>query len=145
MKVIRRLQGITYWVVDDPKEIRKLVNSNIRKEWESDILDQGEDLEHGTWMSSLSRRKWRLRVVAMKDIKLSDEIMGYRNEKTGYDFGEHLKERRKNLEYEIDRFGAVLWPLVLRGEDHQLMDGYCRYQVFKDRRIMRVYAYIGSM
>jgi hypothetical protein len=98
MKIIRRLQGITYWVVDDPKEIRRLVNSNIRKEWESDILDQGEDFEDGIWMNGLSRRRWLLKVVAMKDIRLSDRIMRYRNEKTKYGFVEHLKERKAELE-----------------------------------------------
>jgi len=144
MKIIRRLQGITYWVVDDPKEIRKLVNSNIRREWESDILDQGEDLEDGIWMSSLSRRRWLLKVVAMKDIRLSDRIMRYRNEETKYDFVEHLRERKVELESEIERFGAVLSPLVLREEDHRLMDGYCRYHVLKDRGVTRVYAYVGG-
>ena len=144
MKVIRRLQGITYWVVDDPKEIRTFVNSNIRKEWESDILDQGEDFEDGIWMSSLSGRKWQLKVVAMEDVRLNDRIMRYKNEKTKYDFGEHLKERKKELESEIERFGAVLSPLVLREEDHRLMDGYCRYHVLKERGITHVYAYIGG-
>jgi hypothetical protein len=33
---IRRLEGITYWVVEDPDAIYDLINSEVRKEWEED-------------------------------------------------------------------------------------------------------------
>jgi hypothetical protein len=37
VSVLRGLQGIFYSVIEDPLEIAKLVNNNIRREWESDI------------------------------------------------------------------------------------------------------------
>jgi len=33
---LRRVEGVTYWVIEDSKEIRKLINTNIRHEWEKD-------------------------------------------------------------------------------------------------------------
>jgi len=67
-------------------------------------------------------------------IKLSVDVMDYVNEETGYSFRTRLEERKRILEREIDRFGAVIRPLVVRAEDMQLMDGYCRYHVSKIER-----------
>lgn len=143
-RVLRRLDGISYWVIEDPDEIRELVCTHVRKEWESDIAEQ-EDHGGGSWLGSLQRRNWRLSVVELSKIKLSERIMNYSNKETGYSFRVRLNEREKILERDIDKFGAVIRPLIIREEDNQLMDGYCRYHVLLDRNISKTYAYIGSL
>jgi hypothetical protein len=144
MSVLRDLQRITYWVIEDPSEIARLVNSSIRREWESDIAEQ-EDHEEGTWLASLSSRKWRLEMIELGRIRLSDKIMNYVNSKTGYNFRSRLEVRKSIMNNDIDKFGAVIRPVVIRAEDNQLMDGYCRYHVLRDRGISQTYAYIGSL
>ena len=124
--------------------IRELICDNIRKEWESDIAEQ-KDHEGGMWLGTIQARNWRLEAVGLDRIKLSAEIMDYTNEETGYSFRKRLEERKGFLEREIDRFGAVIRPLVLRAEDMQLMDGYCRYHVFRDRKVKKALAYLGSL
>jgi hypothetical protein len=143
-RVLRKLDGITYWVIEDPEEIRELVCDNIRMEWEADIAEQ-KDHEEGAWLGTIQARDWRLKVVGLDEIKLSMDIMNYTNEETGYNFRKRLEERKKILERDIDRFGAVIRPLVLRAEDMQLLDGYCRYHVISDRRVAKAFAYLGSL
>jgi hypothetical protein len=40
---IRRLEGITYWVIDDPKAIFDFINTEVRKEWEADARSEHRD------------------------------------------------------------------------------------------------------
>jgi hypothetical protein len=40
---IRRLEGISYWVIDDPDAIYDFINFEIRKEWESDARSEHRD------------------------------------------------------------------------------------------------------
>lgn len=144
MKVLRSLDGITYWVLEDQAEIAELVNVHIRREWESDIAEQ-KDHEGGVWLGTIQGRSWRLEVVEMSKIKLSMNIMNYSDEETGYNFRKRLEERKKVLRRDLERLGAVIRPLILRGEDMQLMDGYYRYHVFKDLGVMRAYVYLGAL
>jgi hypothetical protein len=143
-RVLRRLGGISYWVLEDPLEIAELVNTNVRREWESDIAEQ-KDHEEGEWLGSLQKRSWSLEVVELSRIKLSKRIMSYSNQKTGYSFRERLNERMRVLNRDIESLGAIIRPLIIRAEDNQLMDGYCRYHVLSDRSIPRAYAYVGSL
>ncbi|MCL4553424.1 MAG: hypothetical protein M1305_07760, partial [Candidatus Marsarchaeota archaeon] len=39
------------------------------------------------------------------------------------------------LDRDLDRFGAVIRPVIVRAEDSHLMDGYCRYHVLMKRGI----------
>jgi hypothetical protein len=144
MAILRELEGVAYWVIEEPPEIARLVNNHIRKEWESDIAEQ-EDHEEGRWLQSLRVRRWALVERELSTIKLSDAIMGYVNAKTGYNFRKRLEERKQTLERDIDRFGTIIRPLVIRAEDNRLMDGYCRYHVLIDRNVKKTYAYVGSV
>ena len=40
----------------------------------------------------------------------------------------------------IKEFLTVIWPVVLRAEGFELVDGYCRYDALK-----RIYAYVGKL
>ena len=144
MSILRRFDGVSYWVIEDPREISEFVNINIRKEWESDCVFEGKDPGRSEWLLSLKERKWELKVVGVRGVGLNQELMNYSDTKTGYDFAAHLKERKERLKDGMQRYGAVIPPVVLRAEDNQLMDGYCRYSALKDMGVKRIYAYVGS-
>ncbi len=144
VKVLRALDGISYWVLEDPVEIRELVNVSIRKEWESDDRHMGKDPKENQWLRSLASRSWRLETSPMEAVKLNQEIMSFKDDKTGYDFSESLQKRKTKLKREMEEYGAIIRPVILRGEDMQLMDGYCRFTTLSEMRVPRVLAYVGT-
>jgi len=36
-------------------------------------------------------------------------------------------------------------PLIVREEDMQLVDGYCRYATLKAVNVSRIYVYVGAL
>jgi hypothetical protein len=142
---IRRLEGVSYWVIEDAEGIYDFVNTEVRREWEEDARSEHRDPTKDEWLSNLSFRKWRLRICKIADVKLNPYIMNYVDEKTGYVFKRSLARRSKKLEREVQNFGVVIWPLIVRAEDLQLVDGYCRYAVLKMMNVSRVYAYAGNL
>jgi hypothetical protein len=140
---IRRLEGISYWVIEDADGIYDFVNNELRKEWEEDVRSEHRDLAKDEWLSNLSNRKWSLKICKIARVKLSPTIVNYVDKETGYVFKRNLARRRKQLQREVQNFGAVIWPLIVRAEDLQLVDGYCRYAVLKTMNVSHVYAYIG--
>ena len=71
--------------------------------------------------------------------------MNYVDEKRGYLFSESLATRSKELRESIAKYGAVIWPVVVRKEDLMLVDGYCRYTTLKAMNVHRVYTYAGTL
>ena len=142
---IRRLEGIAYWVIEDPDSIHDFINTEIRKEWEQDARSEHRDPRKDPWLKNLAKRKWSLRIVQTEQINLKSEIMNYVDKKGGYVFAENLAQRRKELQEVVQRFGVVLWPLVVKEENMQLVDGYCRYATLKALGISRIYMYVGTL
>ena len=145
LTVLRRLDGVSYWVVEDPEELSELLNVNIRKEWESDLVSEGKEPSESEWLRNLSARSWRLKAIDIDSITLNPQLMSYSNPKTGYDFGKRLRERSEELRREIEASGRVIPPVILWSEDNQLMDGHCRYSALKKMGVKSIYAYIGKM
>lgn len=145
MPVLRRLHGVFYWVIENPRELSEFVNVNLRREWESDDKSEGKDPDKDLWLRSLDARKWKLNAIDINGIKLNEETMNYVDSTTGYDFSKRLLERTEALRREIEAFGRVIPPVVLRAEDKQLMDGYCRYSALKDMGVKSVLAYVGHL
>ena len=142
---IRRLDGITYWVIDDPEAIFDFINTEVRKEWEADARSEHRNPKDDQWLEALSKRKWHSEIMSMSQIKLDPEIMNYVNDRTGYNFVERLVQRSEQLEKQIKKFGHVIWPVVVKQEGMQLVDGYCRYATLKAMSVSRIYAYIGTL
>jgi hypothetical protein len=138
VRVIRRLEGITYWVVNDREEIRRFINTNIRREWEEDNKNDGVDSRKDDWLLGLSRRDWRLRTLRTAVVRLDPATMARS------DFTTRLNQRSKEMRRSIMSFGMIIWPIVIRGEDHELRDGYCRFTTLRNMGISRVFAYVGS-
>jgi len=137
-RVIRRLEGITYWIIDNREEIRTFINVNVRREWEEDNLNDGIDSRKDDWLLNLSRREWRLRTLPMEKVRLDPEMMARSS------FTAELNRRSKEMRRSLANYGIVIWPLVIRGEDHELRDGYCRFTTLRSMGISKVFAYVGS-
>jgi hypothetical protein len=142
---IRRLEGITYWVIDDPDAIYDLVNSEIRKEWETDARSEHRNPKDDPWLKTLSRRKWHLEITSIAKIKLNPEIMNFVDPERGYVFSKSLEKRSLELRKSIELGGVVLSPLIVRNEDFQLVDGYCRCATLKAMNVSKIYTYLGIL
>ena len=134
---LRRVEGVTYWVIDDSKEIRRLINTNIRHEWEKDAETEGIDPSLDPWLRGLSKMKWSLKRFATSNVRLDSSMMRRR------DFVARLQERSKQLRREIELYDRVIWPVIIRGEDSMLRDGYCRYTTLKTMAVEKILAYVG--
>ena len=139
---LRRLDGIAYWVIEDPNEIYDFINSQIRKEWTADAKHEGRTPQDDPWLQELSKRKWQLEILQLDEIKPNPyEFIP----KTGYNFEEKLAKRSKELRQAVETYGSVIWPVIVRQEDMQLVDGYCRYTMLQAMNVPRIYAYVGRL
>lgn len=134
---LRRVEGITYWTISDPNQIRRFMNENIRHEWKKDDESDNLDPRNDPWLRGLSKLNWSLRTIKITDIKLDSSMMERRS------FVEELEERSEELARGIENYDIVIWPVVLRGEDLMLVDGYFRYTTLKRLSKTRTLAYIG--
>ena len=139
---IRKLDGISYWVIESPDEIYDFMNNHLRQEWVGDAKDEGRRIEEDIWLRELPRREWRLAVLALRAI-IADPYEFI--PRTGYNFEERLAERTKELRRAIENYGSVIWPITVRGEDMLLVDGYCRFATLQAMKVPRVYAYVGTI
>ncbi len=142
---IRRLEGISYWIIEDPEAIRDYVNTEIRKEWEHDVKSIPNDPASGAWLATLSKRNWRLEILKTSEVSLDQRMMAYVDSKTGYDFVERLAQRRLDLRKGLELWGRVIWPIIVRREDMQVLDGYCRFTTLEEMGVQRVYVYLGNL
>ena len=138
---IRRLEGISYWVIDDPDAIYDFINFEVRKEWEADAKSERRDPKSDPWLTTLTRRKWHLEIMEIARVKLDPDIMNYVDRERGYVFSESLKKRSAELRHNIEAGAVVLSPLIVRNEDFQLVDGYCRYTTLKAMNVPKTYTY----
>ena len=137
---IRRLEGITYWVIDEPTDIYDFVNRQLRLEWIGDARDEGREPEEDVWLKDLSKRKWQLEILGLELINPNPYEFIPR---TGYNFEERLTQRVMQLHRAIEKYGSVIWPVTVRGEDLQLVDGFCGFTTLKEMGITKLYAYVG--
>jgi len=139
---LRRLDGVAYWVIEDPDEIYDFINSQIRKEWTADAKDEGRNPQEDPWLQELPKRRWQLEILQLGEIKPNPyEFIP----KAGYNFEEKLAKRSKELQRAIETYASVIWPVIVRQEDMQLVDGYCRYTTLQAMNVPRVYAYVGRL
>ena len=139
------MEGISYWVIEDPEAIRDYINTEIRKEWKYDTKCTPNDPAGGAWLATLSKRHWRLEIVRISDLLLDEDMMTFVDSKTGYDFAERLSQRRQELRRGLQLWGRVIWPIIVRKEDMQVLDGYCRFTALKEMGVQRIFAYLGTL
>ena len=71
--------------------------------------------------------------------------MNYVDPKSGYNFAENLAKRSRELRKALEVYGAVIWPVIVKEEDFQLVDGYCRYATLRAMDAKKTYAYFGTI
>jgi hypothetical protein len=142
LTTLRRLDEVTYWVIENSSEIHEFINTEIRKEWTQDAKDEGRDPRDDAWLRALQQRKWQLMILELSDIKPNPYEFIPR---AGYNFEERLAKRSQQLRKAVETYGSVIWPVIVRGEDMQLVDGYCRFTALKAMNVPRIYAYVGSL
>jgi len=103
----------------------------------------GEDPRHDALLNSLPKRKWRLEIVGVDEVRMNPLIVNSADLKTGRKFMERLRERRLELRKALEAGGAVLWPIVLLREQKLLVDGYCRHSTLQEMNIPEAYSYVG--
>ena len=145
MTPIRRLDGITYLVIADPEAIHDFINTEIRHEWEEDARSESRDPEEDLWLKTLPKREWTLEIVDMGRIRLNPAIMNLVDKEKGYVFREELANRTKELQESIRKFSLVIWPIIIKRENFELVDGYCRYTSLRAMNVSRTYAYVGTL
>jgi len=52
--------------------------------------------------------------------------------------------REKEEAEVMRRFGVVIWSLIAKAENCELVDGYCRYAALKTMKKTKTYTYTGS-
>jgi hypothetical protein len=140
---IRRLDGITYWVIEDPAGIYDFINNEIRKELEEDARSEGREPEKDQRLKTIAKCKWRLDIIEIEQIKLNPKITNYVDLAREYKFSESLIKRSQELKEAIERYAVVIWPIIVTSDDFMLIDGYCRYTTLKMMNVKRIYGYIG--
>ena len=92
-------------------------------------------------MQSLSEMTFKVEIVEFEKIIPRKDLMEYQI--GSYNFIEELNRRASEREESMLR-GISIEPLLVRGGDMELMDGYTRYMVLRKHRQDKLYAYIGA-
>lgn len=140
---MRNLQGVSYWIIEDPQSISDYINTNVRKEWELDVKEEGRNVDSDPWLKELSGRMWILKAARLNEIRLNPLVVNYRNSDKGYDFQAELSKRRALLRRSLE-FGSVIWPIIV-DEKMTLRDGYCRYTTLAEIGIPETYCFMATV
>ncbi len=144
LTTVRRLHSVEYRVFEDSDDIHDFINTEVRRELEADLGSMGQDPRDDALLNSLPKRKWKLEVVTLGNIRLNPMIMNSSDMRTGRRFTERLKERRSELTKALEAHGTIIWPIVLLREDNLLVDGYSRHSTLLEMDIPETYAYVGT-
>lgn len=98
------------------------------KEWDPEDFDKyGEELQSAVW---------GLVIVEVQDVKEHPEII--RSE----EFLTDLRPRIQTVS-KLIREGKPIPPLILRGKDHLIFDGYARLHALRALGVKKCLAYVG--
>ncbi len=138
---LRVLGSVSYWVIEDPVEIRRFITTNIRREWESDIQDSDKEAGLDLWLQNLSDKRWQLQIIQLDRIRLNPRIMNCKDA-SGHKFKDRIIRRSAELHRDLKAYSAVIWPLVI-DKEMILRDGYCRYHALRELGVSVAYAYVA--
>jgi hypothetical protein len=130
-------------MLEDSDDIHDFINTEVRKELEADFESMGANPQHDILLDSLPKRKWKLEIVALREVRMNPLILNSADLKTGRRFTERLRERQLELREALEAGGAVIWPIVLLREEQLLVDGYCRHSTLREMNIPGAYGYVG--
>ena len=122
------LEGIQYRVLVEPAEIERFVLATCEEEWDPEDFEEfGQDLYD---------QRWVLERVPVEKIQVlqhqleSDEFIA--------DVTPRIERQRV-----LHGSGEAVPPLILRGDDYLIFDGYARWHLLKELGIKECLAYVG--
>jgi hypothetical protein len=122
------VDGIEYDVLTDPEAIEAFVLRMADEEWDPEDFDAfGADLVGQTWS---------LEQVPVTVIKPQQALLD------SPEFQDDVQPRIA-AQRRIHRSGGSVPPLVLRGGDYLIFDGYARWHFFREQGVRRCLAYVG--
>ncbi|OLD14529.1 MAG: hypothetical protein AUI50_02215 [Crenarchaeota archaeon 13_1_40CM_2_52_14] len=142
---VRRLHGIEYRMFENSDDIHDFINTEVRRELETDRASMVANPRQDDLINSLPKRKWKVEVVNLEEIQLNPVILNSSDVKTGQKFVERLRQRRIELRKALEVSEVAIWPIVLLREAHLLVDGYCRHSTLKEMSIPEAYGYVGRI
>ncbi len=127
-ETIRELNGVRYKIIINAENIKDYAESVARKEWtEDDFKKYGKDLYQA---------RWKTEEVEVKDIIPNWDML--KTEEFKKDLNIRIREQEKNQEK-----GIAIPPLILRGPDLFIFDGYARWSIFNKKGITVCLAYVA--
>lgn len=125
--VLQMVDDISYALIEKSK-ILPYILAIANKEWEpNDFIKYGDDLNISQWI---------LKIVSISEIKEQPHLMESQT------FQEDL-EKRIMIQRNLFAKQKPLTPIILRGSDYLLFDGYARVHFLQELGIKRVLAYVG--
>jgi len=137
----KKLGNFTYHMITDANLINSHLRKWIGKEWKQDMEEFPDQPWSVEWMELLFQLNFQLVTIDIGTIILRSDLMEYKNE--SYNFVEELERRAEEMEESILR-GSSIEPLLVNGENMELMDGYTRYNVLKKHNEKLIYVYLGE-
>lgn len=123
------LETVRYGVIEDADEIERYVLATCDEEWDpDDFVEFGQDLYDHCW---------ELRQVPVSEI----QTLKHQLESPAFiaDVTPRIEQQRK-----LHRDGEVIPPLILRGHDYLIFDGYARWHLFHEIGAKECLAYVSS-
>lgn len=121
------VDGVPYVLVNETN-VRDSIIAIANKEWEpEDFTRYGTDLKES---------QWKLEIVSINKIKEQTHLMASKT------FQADLKKRIV-IQRKLYAKQTPLSPIVLRGSDYLIFDGYARIYFLKGLGIKHVLAYVG--
>jgi hypothetical protein len=122
------LEGIRYITLPEDT-IRDYIIKKCEEEWDAeDFPIYGDDLYNSTW---------KLVEMEVKNIKINEEL--YRSDI----FQADVQPRIKN-QIELRTKNIAIPPLIIRGQDNLIFDGYARWSMFQAQGITKCLVFVGS-
>ena len=137
----RKLGDFTYNVLPE-LQIKSFLMEYLKQEWEIDFTEFPDQHCTVEWLDLLARMEFTLEIIRLEEVRLRQELMNYRSDT--YDFMASLRKRADERRESFLR-GVSIEPLVVNGDNMELMDGYTRYVVLKEYRQESIYAYVGRI
>lgn len=126
--VVKELDGIRYRI-HKKEMVRDYVLTVAKKEWDPrDFELDGDNLVSSVWV---------LREVPVAKVKPNENLLA--SPEFQKDLGHRIQEVRRLL-----RKGKPIPPLILRGSDLLVFDGYARWRVMLEMRATHCLAYVGE-
>ena len=123
------VDGITY-VLFPEEQIKKYVIDICEKEWDADDFPKyGNDLYQSTW---------KLEEIEIAKIFPNPTLMQS-------EFFQKDVQPRLQKQKELHLAKAPIFPLILRGKDLLIFDGYARYLLLKELEVKKCLAYVGHL